>query len=192
MPVYARGFRQMVFEDDADAIPLVCLNRWSRGASVEAPEIENPSRNDRLLYRLGNQAKDLDAVVHRKRQVGDVWRHDGQGRARIRLPGCDILLRSCSAGQRYSAGSDSKNALEKPSSGMHSAFSSPFIASIRVRQRRLWLIKAGSAADGWKTHNSPNGQWEKKEARRGERKSSNDRGERAASQYRPAGETATL
>src|SRR5260370_28238478 len=43
VPVYARWFRQVVLEEDADLVSLARLNRRSRRASVEAPEIEDLS-----------------------------------------------------------------------------------------------------------------------------------------------------
>ena len=81
VPVNAGRLRQMVVKDDADAVSLVRLNRRSRRAAVEAPQIESSAGNDDLLHRLGNQVEYLDAVVHRERQVANVERGDGHGRA---------------------------------------------------------------------------------------------------------------
>src|SRR6266849_6684587 len=43
VPVNTGGLGQMILEDDADAIAFICLDGRSRGASIEAPEIESPA-----------------------------------------------------------------------------------------------------------------------------------------------------
>ena len=81
VPVNAGRLRQMVVEDDTDAVSLVRLNRRSRRAAVEAPQIESSAGDDDLLHGLGDEIEDLDAVVHRERQVAHVERGDGHGSA---------------------------------------------------------------------------------------------------------------
>src|ERR1700676_3669371 len=74
VPVYPGGLWQMIFKDDADAIAFICLDGRPRRAAVKAPEIEGPPGNDHLFYRLCDQMEDLDAVVHRELQIGNVRR----------------------------------------------------------------------------------------------------------------------
>jgi hypothetical protein len=69
-----------------------------------------------LFHRFGNQVKHFYAVVYRERQIGNVWRYDRHGLARIWLLSLDGLLRSRPAGERHSARSYSKNVSEECSS----------------------------------------------------------------------------
>ena len=74
--MYASRLRQMVIEDNPDAVAFVSLNGRSWSAPVEAPEIESSARYDHLLHGFRSQIKHLDAVVHRKWQISDIRRHD--------------------------------------------------------------------------------------------------------------------
>ena len=56
MPV---GSGRWLSKTIADVIALVDLDRRSRSAAVEAPEIESLPRHNVLLYRFGNQMEDL-------------------------------------------------------------------------------------------------------------------------------------
>src|SRR5579883_1910766 len=69
VPVHGGRFRQMVVDDDADAISLVHLDGWPWGAAVEAPQINRFIRLELLPYGLGNQVKDFNAVVQRKWEI---------------------------------------------------------------------------------------------------------------------------
>ena len=62
--------------------PCVDLDGRARRASVEAPKVESLARYDGLLYRLGDQMKDLHAVVYRVRQIGYVRCYDRDRRLR--------------------------------------------------------------------------------------------------------------
>ena len=76
MPVHGCRLRQMVVDDDPYAVALSDLNGWPWRAAVITPDVDGLVRHNLSLYRLGNQMKDLCAVVHRKRQVRDIGRFD--------------------------------------------------------------------------------------------------------------------
>src|SRR5690242_2612633 len=66
VPMDSGRFRQVIVEDDSHTISFICLNRRTRCAAVETPEIEgSPHRawNDDLLHWLGDKIEHLDTVV---------------------------------------------------------------------------------------------------------------------------------
>src|SRR5260370_36008425 len=81
MPMHGRCFGKVVVHDDADAITLIYLNRWSRRTAVVSPEINDSARNDFLFHRLGDEMELLDVPIHAKRKVRDVWRLNKGGNA---------------------------------------------------------------------------------------------------------------
>ena len=71
-----RSAREDGSRRDPHVVTLVDLDSRPRRRSVEAPQIKRSVGQDRLLHRLGDQTKDLGAVLHRERQVGDIGRGD--------------------------------------------------------------------------------------------------------------------
>ncbi len=76
MPVHRGRFGQVVVDDNAHAVALIYLNGWPGCGAVVSPQIEGFVRQDRLLHRLCDEVKDLDAVVHDEGQVSDIGGDD--------------------------------------------------------------------------------------------------------------------
>jgi len=119
MPMYARRFREMVIEDDPDAVAVICLNGRAGRASVETPQIECASGYDRLFHRLRNQLEDLDAVVDGERKIRNIWRQNRRRGPGIRLIGGTHLLGSRGLRKQYGPSSSTQNASEEAPSGVH-------------------------------------------------------------------------
>src|SRR5262249_3549142 len=73
VPVHGERLREMIVDDDSNAISLTHLNRWSRSAAVESPQIENPSGHHFLLHWFSYQVELFYAAINTKWQVHDVW-----------------------------------------------------------------------------------------------------------------------
>ena len=70
VPVHGGGFRQAIFEDDADAVALIDLDRGTGAASVVTPGVDGLERRDLALHDFGRETKDFD----RRRRVRTVGR----------------------------------------------------------------------------------------------------------------------
>src|SRR5579883_2409677 len=93
VPMNTCWLGKTIFKNDPNSIPFGGLDRWSRCAPVESPQIECPARHDHLFNRLRDKAEDLDTVVCGKRQVANIERGHGDERSRRDLYR-DIWLRS--------------------------------------------------------------------------------------------------
>ena len=136
VPVDGGRFGEMVVEDDAHVIALVDLDGWAGRGAVEAPEVERPVGQDGLLHRLGDEMKDLGAVLESEGQVGDIGRGDrdvagcaaagasqfknGAGGAGVRAAAGGFIGEELRCGDQ--AGTEAKRALEKAASITHGEF----------------------------------------------------------------------
>src|ERR1700722_19576509 len=76
MPVHRCRLGKVVVDDDANAIALIHLNRWTRSAAVKAPEVNYTSRNNLLFHWLGDGMEFLYAPVHAPRKLRNIGRFD--------------------------------------------------------------------------------------------------------------------
>src|SRR5215831_13428095 len=81
MPVHRGRLRQMILQNDPNAVTLVDLNRWPRSASIKSPENQCFIRCNLLFHGFGNEVEDFYAVVQNERQVWNIWSLDRRVRS---------------------------------------------------------------------------------------------------------------
>ena len=72
VPVQGSGFGQFVFEDDADAVALLHLNRGAGAGSVVAPGVDGFERSDFAFHGLGHELEDFHASIHFEGQIRNI------------------------------------------------------------------------------------------------------------------------
>jgi hypothetical protein len=83
VPVQGSGFREMIFEDDANAIALMDLNGRAGTRAVVAPSVDSFERRDFSPHGFGAEIEDFDGAIHGERKIGQIGRghgHEGSGR----------------------------------------------------------------------------------------------------------------
>ena len=109
MPVHRCRFGEVVVDDDANAIALIHLNRWSGSAAVIAPQVGYTPRNNLLFHGFGDQVEFLYASVHAPRELRNIGRFHTNDRTAAALGSmahvshvlvCSTFLRGCKQARR--------------------------------------------------------------------------------------------
>jgi hypothetical protein len=72
MPVHAEAFGKLVLDDEPDAVPFIDLNRRPRHAAVEAPRVDDASRDELSTHMFDGDVEHLHAIVETPRHVRDI------------------------------------------------------------------------------------------------------------------------
>src|SRR6516225_7620505 len=89
VPVHRGRFGQTIVHNDADSVTLIYLDGGPGSTTVKAPQIEHFARHDLLFHRFRDEMEDLNTVIHREWQVGDV----GSLRGRVESGPGGVIVR---------------------------------------------------------------------------------------------------